>query len=76
MTKEITQSLASAIEQQGLYERAVRRVSADPEAYGGISLEEAISNGLVSRDELTAPDKELWAEAEIGWIADDELARE
>ena len=76
MTKEITQSLASAIEQQGLYERAVRRVSADPEGYGGISLEEALSNGLISRDELTAPDKDVWAEAEIGWIADDELARE
>lgn len=76
MVKEITKSLASAVEQEGLYKRAIKRVSAHPDVYGGISLEEAIINGLISRDEIVEPDKELWAEAEIGWQADDKLAGE
>lgn len=76
MTKEITRTLASAVEQEGLYERAVKRVSADPESYGGISLEDAIINGLISHDEIIEPDKEIWAEAEIGWCAEDNFSGE
>ena len=71
-----TESVAAAMEREYLYQCAIKRVCKNPEAFGAVSIEDAIEDGLITAEELKEIKsdpvlaKEIWAEAEISWRAE------
>lgn len=75
----VVETAASALARKALCASALKRLAKDPDAYGAISVEEALSKGLVTEDDLKPDperDSEILAEAEIGWRAEDEERKE
>ena len=66
------ESLESTMAREVLYKKALKRINQNPQAYGAINIETALLQGLVDEEDLKqAPNKELLAEAEIGWSVED-----
>ena len=70
----ITEQAETAIAREALYQKAMKRIDKDPGRYGALTLEEAKEYGFDAKEyknESEELKKDIWAEAEISWLAEE-----
>ena len=74
----ISEQADASVAREALYLKAMLRIEQNPEKYGALTLEEAKEYGFDPKEYKNEPDelkKDVWAEAETSWIAEESVRR-